>query len=229
MPSDMQTVSYCTLDDVREKHGDVVWLLYRASDRLSKWSWGHRWRDLPRRKPTLREWLDPQTGKPKPSWQDRATIIPMAVLTAFSLALAFAGPPILACMGALIALYSLLVDTINYYVRVLWFDDLAPGLLDSQRGVWSHRRILFLAILGYIQSILLFPAIYRAIPGTSGQAFPTLLCRSFFTATLFEIGKNPTFADGIQVLTSLFFITIVIAVISATGYERFELSRGGRK
>lgn len=122
-----------------------------------------------------------------------------------------------------------LIDTINYHVRVLWFDDITPKIADSRRGVWSSRRILFLAVFGYLQSILLFTAIYPRVNLLAKETFNVILERSFLLATLLDTSHPFTFVDACQALTSLFFLAIVIAVMSGTGYHRSEFSRGSEQ
>ena len=55
-----------------------------------------------------------------------------------------------------------------------------------------------------------------------------LLRMSFLTATLADVPPNLGFVGALQVLTSLFFLAVVIAVISSSGYEREEVA-GSRK
>lgn len=202
-----------------------MWVLYRLSDAVSRISIAHCLRDLPHRKPSLTNWLDTKTNKPLQVWQDRATLLSMVILTVVAIPIAFSGPVNLARVGAIISSYSLFVDTVNYFVRVLWFDDLTPGIQDERRAVWSHRRILFFALLGYLQSIMLFSAIYRLASSLHTASFLVLLQRSFFTATFTNLARFPGLIDAIQILTSLFFIAVVIAVISASGYQRSEISK----
>lgn len=223
-PSTQTEMSYASLEDIRHRHGELVWLLYRLSDAISKLSVSHWLRGLPHSKPSLSRWLDSESNKPLPSWQDRVTFLPMLALTVLAVSAGFSRSSIMACAGAAIAGYALFIDTVNYHVRVLWFDDITPGIPDTQRGVWSHRRILFLAILGYLQSILLFPTACSAISSPRNLPYIDLLRQSFLTATLADVPVDLGTVGALQIFTSLFFLVVVIAVISSSGYERSELS-----
>jgi len=97
---------------------------------------------------------------------------------------------------------------------------------DARRGGSSHRRILFVAIFSFTQSIVLFPSIYRYAPGLSTYNHTTLQERSFSTATLFTLATPVTVVDVIQVSGSLFFLTIMIATMASIAYRRKEFAPG---
>jgi len=130
-------------------------------------------------------------------------------------------------LGGAFAIYGL-IDTLNYHFRVLWFDDLAPEVPRSRIAVWSHRRILFLALIGYLQSILLFAALATPVGALSPPEIQRLLTTSFLTGTLVEVSNSLTLADVLQVFTSFFFLLIAISVMAEIAYGRREVAHKGK-
>jgi hypothetical protein len=89
----------------------------------------------------------------------------------------------------------------------------------------SNRRILFIAILNFIQSIFLFMPLYRAVPALHDGSYRFLWARSFSTATLFSLSEPITVVDEIQVAFSLFYLVILIAIMASVAYHRQDFSQ----
>ena len=207
---------YPTLRALATRHGPVVAALWCLTEALSWGSVGHWLRWLPRKVPTLSFAFDSDADKVKPWWQDGVAIILLAC-TVVPFGLAALTPS----RAALLAAY-LIYDAALYHIRALWFDDISPGILTKRREVWSHRRILFLALLHYAQSILLFVPIYDYVLGSTLIGFPRLFQRSFTTATLVSLGHPFTGVDVAQVTVSLFYLAVVISTMASVAYRRPE-------
>ena len=123
----------------------------------------------------------------------------------------------------------LLVDILAYHVRVLWFDDLEIRKTIEHRKVWSHRRILFQAIINFFQSLCLFAVVYHAYQPTA--PFRTLLQASFTVATTLTRPASlnvPAILFDLQVAVSIFFLVVVVSVVASIGYNRPELGNSFR-
>lgn len=224
MPEDSKTSFLRNSRDILDDHGLIVFVLYWLTEIGSKISASHQLRALPQKYPRFKFAFDTDSDKTKPSWQDAVTLFFLVVLTPIATGLSWDSRRWVAFLGFLFCIY-LLLDNILYFSRVFWFDDLRPGDSNTRRRVTSHRRILFVALLGFGQSIFLFPSIYHHVSSLSGTSRQDLFERSFSTATLFSLPKPITLVDMIQVSVSLFFLVIVIAVTASIAYRRKELSR----
>jgi hypothetical protein len=151
-------------------------------------SLGHWLRALPRIVPAFGFAFDTASDTVKPWWQDTIFLLSL-LLTPLAIAMTWSTHPWFTPLGIALCGYFLF-DALIYHMRVLWFDDLRPGIPDSRRGVSSHCRILFVAIFSFIQSVFLFASLYRAIPGLSGESYAYLLARSFSTATLLSLSQS---------------------------------------
>jgi len=223
MPQPIRQSPYKTALDILERHGLIVFILYWVSALLSLASVGYWLRWLPRRVASLSSAYDATSDRIKPWWQDIVFLLLLILLTPLAVDIASSPRQQIAQFGSFLSVY-LVFDTVIFQICVLWFDDLRPGISDSNRGVSSHRRILFVAILSFSQSILLFPAIYRWVPELSGYSYPSLLERSFSTATLLSLSLPISAFDVVQVILSLFFLAIVIATMVSIAYRRHEFS-----
>jgi hypothetical protein len=219
-------VSYSSTREILRDHGFIVTLLYWGTEVASWFSLGHWLRALPRID-SIGWALDEKSSKPAPWWQDLVALLYFA-LTPLALSMAWSGNSRTSGIGSFISVY-LLFDPLIYHVRVLWFDDLKPGIPDSRRGVWSHRRILFLAIGAYVQSIILFPAIYRQVDQLSDLTRSELASRSLAVATSLSLAEPVTYADLAQLSFSLFLLVIVIATTASIAYRRKEIAGARHK
>jgi hypothetical protein len=210
-----------TPQDILDRHGLIVFVLYWLTEIGSKISGSHRLRALPQTCRTFRFAYDPDSDKATAWWQDIVAIAFLCLLTPSAVYLSWVSNCGVAFVGLLFSIY-LLLDTVLYFSRVLWFDDLRPGDSDQRRKVTSHRRILFVAVFSFGQSIVLFPSIYHHVPSLSNSCRQVLFERSFSTATLFSLSSPITLVDVIQVSVSLFFLAIVIAVTASIAYRRKE-------
>jgi hypothetical protein len=224
MSDGTQPVSYSTSRDIFDHHGLIVFLLYWVTEIASWLSLSHWLRALPRILPCGFA-FDTVSKTVKPWWQDIVFLLFFVLLTPLAVSKAWNPRPETAVYGFVLSIY-LLFDTIVYHLRILWFDSLQPGISDARRGVSSHRRILFVAIFSFTQSIVLFPSIYRYVPGLSTENHTKLQERSFSTATLFNLTTPITVVDVIQVSVSLFFLTIMIATMASIAYRRKEFAPG---
>lgn len=221
MSDEVRQISYLKLRDIFDRHGLIVFLLYCATEIISWLTYSHWLRALPRKLYFFRSAFDTSSKTVKPWWQDIVFLFSFLLLTPTALLMAWNSNTILAVLGTAFSGYILL-DLFIYLLRVLWFDDLRPGIPDFNRGVASHRRILFVAILSFAQSILLFTPLYRCVPELYNLDFAILLRRSFSTATLLSFDPKFTVVDVIQVLVSLVFIVIAIATMASISYRRSE-------
>ena len=226
MSDETQPYPYKAPSDIFARHGLIVFILYYVTEVASWASVGHWLRYLPRKIPWLGFALDANFNTVKAWWQD-TVVLALLLLTPLAGSIACDPQPASAYAGRFLSIY-LLFDAVIYDIRVLWFDDLKPGLPKYRRGVWSHRRILFLATFGYAQSIILFPSLYQQVPNLSTSSHTSLLERSFSTATLLSLNSPLTSVDVIQVAVSLFFLAIVIATTASIAYHRQEFSEGDR-
>lgn len=126
-----------------------------------------------------------------------------------------------------------LLDIICYHSRVLWFDDLDPTKKPDELKVWSHRRILFQAIINFAESILLFAVLYHQFDEESRLCFRQTVQKSFEIAASLqhsiELRFVPYFWTNLQIIISLFFFIIVISIIASVGYSRDEISPSTKK
>jgi len=214
-------VAYRTCCDIFRHHGCIVLSLYWLTEVASWLSLGHWLRHLPRPLNITRA-LDTDPDKVRPWWQD-AVFALYLLLTFIAVKISWHPSTCIACLGSWLAVY-VLYDAVIYHVRVLWFDDIKLSIHDSRRGVWSHRRITFLAIFGYAQMIILFPSIYRLDPTFASASKSSLFERSFSTATSLSMADPSTIIDKTLVVLTLFFIAIVIATTASVAYKRREFA-----
>jgi hypothetical protein len=200
--------------DIFHQHGLVVWGLYILSEVFSILSIS-RWLRRPPAHRFLASAVDQDSGKPKAWWQDAVFLVLLLAGTFIALLSCISGAP--SQLATWLAWYFI-YDGFSRHVRVQWFDDIEPRIQNRRRRVWSHRRILFIAILSYAQSILLFGVIYLS------RGLPTPFERSFGLATLLALPTGLTGADVIQVMLSLFFLSVVIATAAANAYNRGEIA-----
>jgi hypothetical protein len=212
-------ISYSKSSSIIRHHGLLVYLLYWITEFLSWLSISHWLRQLPRQISIPRAY-NKHFDKPASWWQDTVYIFSFVVGIIVA-NLAWSANHYIGCFGSLLSAY-VLFGAILYHIRVLWFDDLKPGIMDSRRAVGSHRRILFISILNYFLMIYLFPSIYlwdgflRAIPRA------VLMDRSFTIATTLSLPHHTIFMDKILIVMSLFYVVIVIATTASIAYHRKE-------
>ncbi len=174
--------------------------------------------------------FDSELQKATPHWQDIAAVAAV-ILTVVTVLIAVVNGSFMSLgwwFGVVIA-SLILLDMVIYYGNVLWFDDLRPG---RDRRVWSFRRITIQALLSFIQSILLFGVLYDLLADVPGS-FPRVLFYSFVTATTLnlpngfpELTKSSILAYtlwSLQVLLSLLFLVVVIAILAELGLTRGEI------
>jgi len=222
MMSDKSKVAYESSKDILRHHGWIVLVLYWMTEVISWLSIGHWLRQIPRLA-SGSFGLETSPDKVKAWWQD-CVFGAYLILAAISFSISWNPKAAISCLGSWLAVY-VIFDSVIYHLRVLWFDDLKPGIDDSTRGVWSHRRITFLAIIGYAQSILLFSSIYRLDPSHSLQSKQDLLSRAFSTATSLSVPGTPSALDRALICLTLFYLAIVIATTASVAYKRKEFAQ----
>ena len=131
------------------EHGLITWLLYWLTGTLSLASISHWARWLPDEVIDYKT-HDKDTGKVKPWLQDLIALF-LYLISVLAIYLSFRQCKYIACAGAVLTSY-LLFDSLSRHARILWFDDIEPRAPEPRRKVSSHRRILFLGFLSYIQS-----------------------------------------------------------------------------
>lgn len=213
--------AYKSSVDILCYHGLLVFALYWVSEVASWLSLGQWLRNLPRLS-SFKCGYDADRDKVLPWWQDIVLGFYL-VLTIVAVIVTWHPTASIAYLGSWLAVY-VLYDALVFQMRVLWFDDLMPCIPDTRRGVWSHRRILFVAIIGFCQTILLFPSIYRLLPRFATDTRSNLIERSFKIATSLELPDIFTWADVVLVLMALFFLVIVIATTASIAYHRKEIA-----
>lgn len=169
---------------------------------------------------------DSDKKKSKPVWQDIHVLI-IAILIAL---IWICGCPYFITLP--LSLWILL-DIFVYYANALRFDDLQPEENRDNR-VWSHRRSVIVAVINFLETIVLFSILYRIIAAVPATALHSFFC-SFRIATTFDFcyemflnsARNPHIAYiiwSLQICFSLFFIVIVIAILAAIGFKRKEIA-----
>jgi len=215
------SITYKDTCDIARHHGWIVAGLYWLTEIASWISIGHWLRASPRLLSDS-SFLDEDGYKVKASWQDIVTAI--YVLASILVAdLAWSSSDRLARLGPWLAGY-VLFDPFVYLIRVLWFDDLKPGIPDPRRGVWSHRRVTFLAIIAFVQTLILFPSIYRLHPRLASMPRQMLADRAFTAATSFSTKKPLTGFDVLLVSLAIFLLVIAIATTASMAYQRHEFA-----
>ena len=207
---------------IRREHGLIVWLAYWFTGIVSLVTISH-WARWPRDKwPVVGYTHDKETGKTKPWLQDSVALF-LLILSLPVLYLYWCNCTTIPKLWVWFSAY-LILDPLSRHVRIMWFDDLEPGIKKIRRKVWSHRRILFLAILSYGQSIFLFTPLLQWVDFLRQKSFWTLWERSFGTATLTSLPHALTKVDVVQVLVSLFYLAIVVATTASIAYKRREVA-----
>ena len=214
--------NYSSGRDILDRHGFIIWAMYWITYAIAHLTFSHHLRALPER-PKFRFARDPRFPKPSAWWQDLASIFPMIFLTIIAVTLSWSNKPTSRTFGSLLAIWAI-IDSVNYLLRVLWFDDLTPGITELKIAVSSHRRILFITFLSFIQTILLFPTFYHLMSDFSTDSYSSLLEISFQVATLLQASDPMGIPTVFQVGISVFFLAVAIAVIAAISYGRPELS-----
>ena len=221
----MVCYKYNKYSDILSQHGLFTWLGYLLSV-LCKLTPTRAWLKLPEicfLKNCSCIW-NKTLRKVTPVWQDSGVVLSVAA-TFVLIHLAWSQQYCLS-LTAWIFAWIFLVDMIAYYASVLWFDDLRIRENEEHRKVWSHRRILFQAIINFTQSIYLFAILYHAYQFT--VPFSQLLQHSFTVATTHTQSNClsvPIFLMNMQVSVTIFFLVVVITVLASIGYNRPELSK----
>lgn len=213
---------YESLRDVIHHHGlfvgighVVTWLLARVCPfgLLSFLARRSRWRT---------HFVDQGLDKVRPAWQD-AFVLLIALLVAALATLWHDKPSI--PLGIILVLWWFLGDVVIYHMGVLWFDDVRPGRTWPQLRVWSHRRVLFQALVDFLKAVLLFALLYRNHVGTT-IGFGELLRASYESATGLCVppilNDVPAYLHSVQVGVSIFLLVVVVATVASAGYGRLE-------
>lgn len=207
---------------ILQKHGLITWLLYWFTGLISLVTVSHWARWLPNYLPVIGETHDNENGKTKAWLQDSAALLVFGA-TGVAIYITWCGCMRFPDTGAWVAAY-LILDSLSRHVRMMWFDDLEPWMPKKRREVWSHRRILFLGIISYALSIVLFTSLLHEVDHLQHKAFITLLERSFGTATLLSLPRSISEVDAVQVIISLFYLAIVVATTASIAYRRGEVA-----
>jgi len=213
---------FLSTGQIFRQHGMVSFILYWLTGVLSLLSASFWARWLPDTLPLIGRTHDPETGKRYPALQDGVFLLSL-VLTPLAIRLAWADIRT-ASAGCFLSAF-LIFDSLSRHVRIMWFDDLEPNVPGVRRKVWSHRRILFLAILSYAQSIPLFSSLLHTAPLLRARPFQFLMDRSLGTATLLSLPDVITSLDILQIAVSLFYLAIVVATTASVAYKRGEAAR----
>ncbi len=216
-------IHYKTSKDILHFHGIFVLIFYWIFQFTGYFLYTRLWSKLS--KVNLFQARDKAYNKATAWWQDIGVVIHL-IITCLVVARGFNWllPSIFVLS---FALYFLL-DILCYHIRVLWFDDLGIGYNENERMVWSHRRILFQAIVNFAETILIFAVIYRAY---INGCFSQILQKSFSIATTLNKGdfSAPIWIVNCQILISIFFLVVVISEISSIGYSRPEIGKSFEK
>jgi len=221
MTSPIQDPSYRNRSDILRHHGLIVVGFYCITDLLSYLTPGRCLRRLPRKLKWHPAW-DRWDGTIASWWQDAVFLFLLLVGVA-GVQISRSELGIASNLGSSLAAYVVL-DSLLYLARVIWFDDIRPGLRNLRRGVSSHRRIALLAALTYAQLIYLYQAVYRFWPQFRSSPDSLLLQRSFRIATSLSIDEPTTPPDVILVSLALFTIAVAIAVTASVAYKRHEFA-----
>ena len=215
-------IHYKTYSDILRSHGICVLIFYWIFRFLGYFFLIQIWNKLSKAKLfRVFKARDMTYNKAKPWWQDIGVIIHL-IITLLIVAKGF-NSPVPSTLVLYIATYFIL-DILSYHVGVLWFDDLRLGKNENERMVWSHRRILFQAIVNFSETVLIFAVVYRAY---INGCFSQILLQSFSVATTLNKGElsAPSWIVNCQILISIFFLVVVISVISSIGYSRPEIGK----
>lgn len=172
--------------------------------------------------------FDQEHTKSTPWWQD-GCVLALSSATAIMVYTGFcnsARP--MGCLWHFICGY-IIIDKLGYHSGVLWFDDLRIGANVAHRKVWSHRRILFQAIINFLELIAIYAALYRqhmlSIPDLK---FCKLFHYSFSVSTALSrpdgLNGPPNWLVDSQVAMSVFFLVVVISIVASVGYRRPEVA-----
>ena len=212
--------SYC---EILKHHGIIVLGGYLLFVKLGEWVGVTRWLLwLGRMVPSA---YDKDLCKSKPWWQDLSVLI-VLILT---IGIVYAGwsQRALSVRLAQTGAWIILLDTFIYHSRILWFDDLQLGRTVRTAMVWSHRRIFFQALVNFMESVFLFPVIYR---GCAKGTFWELSENSFTVATTLSAPETlKNCQTWVQVAFSLFILITVISIIASVGYTRGELAPSAKE
>jgi hypothetical protein len=216
----MKPHPYQTQLDILRAHGIFVLCGYWLA-KLSKWTTPTGlWLQLGRL-PWLRRFTA-DGGRPNPWWQDVGVLLVLLV-TAGLAALAFLRTP---SDRLAFAASFLLVDTVAYHARVLWFDDLERGASWGILREVSYRQLLFHASLNFFESILLFGVLYER-GGCLREPPPEVYSASFMVATTLRAPETLSGCGGLviaQALLSLFFFAVIISNLASAASARHKLS-----
>lgn len=217
--------NYC---DILRCHGLFATVAYWLF-RVFRYTPSRIWFGLPKKISCLRRraWIwNEEFEKATPSWHDIGVLLLIGVTCAVTWG-AWSQQDWLNVAAWWIT-WLLLIDMIAYHASVLWFDDLGIRQTDKHRKVWSHRRIMFQALLNFAQSICLFAVLYHSYHST--VPFRPLLHDSFTVATSLTRADSlpvsvPTILVDLQVCVAIFFLVVVISVVASIGYNRPELGK----
>lgn len=216
-------VRYQSWKDIWSGHGLFALVGYFVRDvhrrttptkvlfRLGRSRWLERWA------------YDEESKKVVPWWQD-VVVFAHAAATALIVYLGVSASGWVYTVVTFVVWYFF-IDMIGYHASVLWFDDLAIGETAEQRMVWSHRRILFQALVNFAESISLFPVLY--IEHQPTLTYYELLNYSFSTAFALarpESLASPNWLVNAQIVVSAFFLVVVISVVASIAYKRPDLT-----
>jgi hypothetical protein len=211
-------VTYQSSKDIIKNHGILVFILFILFAKLlRKVSLLYFLFSIPRNIRILSRLIEHPYNKIVPWWQDLSLIVEI-LLTPVAIIFAWTNNN----SWIFILPIYLLCDLLIYFIDVLWFDDLMLGINKGQKKVWSHRRLLFWAIIAYIQVIFLFPIFYKnAVPQI---AYDQLLLKSSQISTFMSLSQIPSFIDTLQVILSMFYISIFVGVTVSIAYQRDEIA-----
>lgn len=231
MPNSRERVTYESYDDIKKHHGLIIYCVYRIFDFLSKGTPTSMLFRLPHttrkiyKYLKIHKFLDENVQKSIPEWQDYCVIFHV-VITFFIVLLVWLIPSYNFNLFIQLLAVWFILGVVTYHARVLWLDDLKPGKRPDQLKVWSHRRILFQALINFVELIFLFTVFYHSFEPM--LCFSQLLQASFEIATSLSrpdvLANSPSVLITTQVILSIFFLVVVINIVSSVGYRRRELA-----
>ena len=152
---------YSSLEEIARHHGLFAVVGYGLSRFLGSVSLTKLLFRLPRYfSKALARFYSGDHDKSTPPWHDGCVLF-LSVVTGLLVWAGFSNTVSSRGCAWHFACWYLLLDKIVYHTGVLWFDDLKVGTKAAYRKVWSHRRILFQAIINFLESVAIFAALYR--------------------------------------------------------------------
>lgn len=216
-------VPYTSRADLFRWHGLIVPLLYFGARFLNYLS-PIRFCFYAARCPGIRAHaFDEELKKAKPWWQDVSVLL-IAVGIATLVCFTHTQPTV--SFGVALIAWWLLADIVLYHTNALWFDELQQNKTWRFLRVYSHRRVLFQALINYVESIFLFSLLYRYHLRLTDPVSDVYQASFDLSTSLSRpaLLLRDSCIPNIQVGLSIFFLVVVISIVASVGYTRGELA-----